>query len=132
FQFGVVSLSELRPSLRLVAEPTAQFRARGDLLQPPIELQRLLLHPPRPEAFDEVPLAIAPFRRVVDPLQSDHRALPIDSDPRCRPPSLLLRSRRPPTRREACRLGSTAITRRRLAGVRQGGQTIGALGGGER
>src|SRR5437764_13180782 len=50
-QLGEVPPPELRPLLRVVAEPLPQVRARRDVLQPPIEFQTRLPDAPRPQSL---------------------------------------------------------------------------------
>src|SRR5947209_7084881 len=54
-EFGGVPAAELLPPLRVVAEPAAQLVAGGDILEPAVEPEPLLVHPARPQPVDEEP-----------------------------------------------------------------------------
>jgi hypothetical protein len=67
FEFGPVAMAELREAFRVVAVPLAQFRGRGNLLAPLVEMGLLLGHSPWPDAVDQHSGAVGLLRSLVDP-----------------------------------------------------------------
>ena len=68
-QLAEVAAFELRPLLRVVAEPPAQLRARRDILEPSVKLQVCLPDAPRPETLHQEPSAVLRRRSLVRSLQ---------------------------------------------------------------
>ena len=59
---------------RIVAEPSPEFRGRGDLLEPCVEAEVRPSYAARPQAVDQVASPIRLRERFVDPLRADaHR-----------------------------------------------------------
>ncbi|GBC85558.1 Polyprenol monophosphomannose synthase [bacterium HR11] len=71
-QFGKVPPTKLLPAGRVVAEPAAEFMARGDVPEPAVETEALLREAPGPQALDEKAHAVVGFRRVIHPLDPNH------------------------------------------------------------
>ena len=63
-----ITVAKLRPAFRPVREPAPQFRGRGDLLEPVIDLGPLPAQPARPQTIHQDAPAVGPGRTVVDPL----------------------------------------------------------------
>src|SRR5579885_2349420 len=72
-ELGPVALPELLPPGRVVTEPTAQFGAGGDILQPFVHGRALLAQTARPEAFHQDPPSVLGSGLLVRPLQADLR-----------------------------------------------------------
>src|SRR5690606_15518310 len=70
-QLGEVAPPELVPVLRIVAERLAQLIARGELLEPAVELERVAAHAARPEPIDEEALPVVGGGRLIDALHAD-------------------------------------------------------------
>src|SRR5581483_3227370 len=73
-QFFLVTLAELLPAGRVVAEPAPQLSAGRQLLQPRVQAQVLAPDAARPQAVDQVALAVGRRRWFVSSLEVDcHR-----------------------------------------------------------
>jgi hypothetical protein len=63
-----LSFLKLTPAVRIMAKPSHEAGARGDVLQPHVDAGMLLREPARPDAFDEHPRAVRDLERLVDAL----------------------------------------------------------------
>src|SRR5262245_20564196 len=62
-----VTLAELLPALGAMAEPLAERRAGGDVLEPDRIAELVLADPARPDAIDQDALPVARRARLIDP-----------------------------------------------------------------
>lgn len=67
-EFTPVALLKLKPFSRIVAEPLAKFRGRGDVFQPDIPVKLTFLYPARPQFLHQKSAAILTSRQFVSPL----------------------------------------------------------------
>jgi hypothetical protein len=71
-KLSAIALAEFVESARLVAEPATQLVARGDVLQPVVEVGVGLAQAPWPQALDEDAITIAARGGFVGTFHPDH------------------------------------------------------------
>src|SRR5262249_10462750 len=80
-QFGKVPASKLRPFLRIMTEPFPQFGTGSGILQPTVDVQRLLFYPSRPKSLDEVAHSVVGSFVFVHPFELNHGLMPPSGNP---------------------------------------------------
>src|SRR5262249_2453411 len=95
-----VSLVKLAPPVRVMAKPSPEAGARGDVLQPHVDAGVLLREPARPDAVDEYPRAVRGLGRLVHAFDTKPREAPrhwiLQPSPQRRAPRARLPSRNGP------------------------------------
>ena len=66
FEFGIIGGLEFIPSRRIAVEAAAQGIARGDFLQPKVDLRPLAQQPPRPQAINQNADPVFVARRLIN------------------------------------------------------------------
>src|SRR5262249_26521453 len=95
-----VSLVKLAPPARVMAKPSPEAGARGDVLQPHVDAGMLLREPARPDAVDEHPRTVRGLGRLVRAFDTKPRRAPrhwiLQPSPQRRAPRAGLLSRNGP------------------------------------
>src|SRR5919202_4381392 len=73
-ELAAVATLELSPALGIMPEPGAQLVARPDLLEPGLDVRRVLADAARPDAIDQEAAAIFGFCRCIHPFELDHQS----------------------------------------------------------
>src|SRR6185437_13971750 len=106
-EFRKIPPPKLRPFLRIMFEPLAQFGARPGFFEPCLNVQRFFFHSTRPESLNQITHSVGWSLLFIDAFELDHSL-----KPRFHPAIWAPRRGRPAHAPEASRTGSppTAVS----------------------